>query len=267
MIEEDLAIHRAMEAAHPSISAFLTTAQEGFCCGGRIIYFGAGTSGRLAVLDASEAPPTFQVEPERVVGFIAGGDSSLRVSSEGKEDDSLGALPELRALNLKPEDCVIGVAAGGTTPYVRGGLEWAAALPSPPTTALITCSDVPKPIGVQHQIFLPTGPEVLTGSTRLKAGTATKMVLNIISTTLMIQEGRVYDNLMVDLKSSNEKLLDRAARIFSQITGIERNDAFARLSDAGGHLKTALVMFKKDVERELAGELLETYRFQDLMGD
>jgi len=238
---EDLAVHRAMEEASSSIEKFLDDATPRFCRGGRLVYFGAGTSGRLGVLDASEAPPTFQVEPGRVIGIIAGGDGALRKSSEGKEDDPDGALPELKAIELTSDDILIGIAAGGTTPYVRGGLEWATSSNTPPLTALLTCSDVSIPHGVNHRLFLETGPEVLTGSTRMKAGTATKLCLNTISTTLMIQEGRVYENLMVDVRASNKKLKDRAARILCSLSKLNRQEAFSRLDACDGHLKTALV--------------------------
>jgi len=255
--QEDLAIHRAMEKAGPFLEAFLADATPRFCRGGRLVYFGAGTSGRLGVLDASEAPPTFQVDAGRVVGIIAGGDGALRKSSEGKEDDPEGALPELKELALTCDDTLIGIAAGGTTPYVLGGLAWATTLASPPLTALITCADVKAPAGVAHRIFLATGPEVLTGSTRMKAGSATKLCLNTISTTLMIQEGRVYGNLMVDMRASNDKLKDRAARILSSLTGLDRNDALDSLEACDGHLKTALVSTRLSCSAQEAREKLK----------
>ena len=257
--EEDLAIHRAMDQAARAMSAFLVDASPRFCQGGRLIYFGAGTSGRLGVLDASEAPPTFQVDPGRVVGIIAGGDGALRKSSEGKEDDPSGVIPELQNLKLQSNDIVIGIAAGGTTPYVRGGLAWAANLKSSPLTAFITCSDISSPNGVAHRIFLETGPEVVTGSTRMKAGTATKLCLNTISTTLMIQEGRVYGNLMVDVKASNDKLMDRAARILTTLTGLQRDKAFETLEDCDGHLKTALVSIHLSCTKEEAEKKLKSF--------
>ncbi|MDA3961439.1 MAG: N-acetylmuramic acid 6-phosphate etherase [Planctomycetota bacterium] len=232
----------AVEQARPAIARFIEAAEPGFRDGGRLVYFGAGTSGRLAVLDASEAPPTFQVPRWRVVGIIAGGDNSLRKSSESKEDDPKGAIEELLKLGLGPKDAVIGIAAGGTTPYVRGGLAWCAARSEPPLTALLSCSQCQKPPGVGHLLCVDTGPEVLTGSTRMKAGTATKLVLNTISTTLMIRSGRVYQNLMVDLKASNDKLRDRAARIVASITGLDRSASFALLDRAGGRVKCAVVM-------------------------
>lgn len=252
--QEDRAVLDALDAARPALIAFLEAAEPRWLAGGRLIYVGAGTSGRLGVLDASECPPTFQSPPERVVGIIAGGDTALRKSSEGKEDDPNGARGELDALRLTPRDIVIGIAAGGTTPYVLGALRLAAIDPaasSRPLTALITCSPV-SGSPADHTIVLATGPEVLTGSTRLKAGTATKLALNIISTTLMIRSGRVYQNLMVDLRASNAKLRDRAARVVSTLTGLSRADAFDLLDEAGGAAKTAIVMHRRGVDRASA---------------
>ena len=265
IVQEDFAVHRALVEAQPALSRLIEAAKVGFCAGGRLIYFGAGTSGRLGVLDASEAPPTFQVDPTRVVGFLAGGDGALRKSSEGKEDEWDGAIPELRALNLKERDMLIGIAAGGTTPYVRGGLEWAARMYDRPLTAMISCAEVAAPEGVEHLIILRTGPEVLTGSTRMKAGTATKLALNIISTTLMVQEGRVYGNLMVDVRASNAKLQDRAARIISTLTGLDREKAFHILKEADLELKTALVMCHKKLDAIGSRQLLRSQRIGEIL--
>jgi N-acetylmuramic acid 6-phosphate etherase len=246
---EDRAVLTALEAAGPSIAAFISAAEPGFLSGGRLVYFGAGTSGRLGVLDASEAPPTFQVPPDRIIGLIAGGDASLRKSSEGMEDDPRGAIAELDALRLRGADAVLGIAAGGTTPYVLGGLVHLKSLRVPPVTGLLTCSPVEKTDGIDHLIVLPTGPEVLTGSTRMKAGTATKLALNTISTTLMVRSGRVFENLMVDLRASNAKLRDRAARIVSTLTGLARAEAFDAIDAAGGDVKTAIVMRRLGLAR------------------
>ncbi len=266
--QEDREVIAALEAAAPEIDAFISAAEPGFAIGGRLVYVGAGTSGRLGVLDASEAPPTFQVEPGRIVGIIAGGDSALRKSSEGKEDDHRGAWDELRALELDAKDSVIGIAAGGTTPYVHGVFEFLASLPSRPTSALLTCSPVPKPKGADRLIVLETGPEVLTGSTRMKAGTATKMALNTISTVLMVRSGRVYENLMVDLRATNEKLRDRAARIISTLTGLARAEALELLERAGNTVKAAVVMHHKKVDRAGAERLLEQHhgRLERVLG-
>jgi len=249
---EDHAVLSALAAGQSALIAYITAIETGFLAGGRVIYLGAGTSGRLGVLDASEAPPTFQVPPDRFIGIIAGGDGSLRQSSEGKEDDPVGAVPALTALSLGNRDTVLGIAAGGTTPYVQGALHWCSRLPSPPITGLLSCTPIPVPDGVHHLIVLPTGPEVLTGSTRMKAGTATKLALNTISTTLMVRSGKVYRNLMVDVRSSNAKLRDRAARIIATILACSREQAFTWLDAADGNTKTAVVMGRLQLDRHSA---------------
>jgi N-acetylmuramic acid 6-phosphate etherase len=202
------------------------------------------------VLDASEAPPTFQLPPGRIVALIAGGDAALRTSSEGMEDDPQGAREALEALGLSVNDAVLAIAAGGTTPYALGALRLAKGLCPDVLTGLLACSPVPKPEHADHLLILETGPEVVTGSTRMKAGTATKLALNIISTTLMIQEGRVFENLMVDLRATNTKLRDRAARIISTLTGLARDAAFLALDAAGGDVKTAVLMRRLAISRE-----------------
>lgn len=257
--QEDRAVLSALEIAAPQIDAFISDAEAGFLAGGRLVYVGAGTSGRLGVLDASEAPPTFQVEPGRIIGIIAGGDSALRQSSEGKEDDEAGAWDELRALNLTEKDAVIGIAAGGTTPYVQGVFDFLAKLPRKPVCALISCSPVARPAHAGHLIVLATGPEVLTGSTRMKAGTATKMALNTISTVLMVRAGRVYENLMVDLRATNDKLRDRGARIISTLTQLGRPEALLLLEQAGNSVKAAIVMHHLRVDRDGAEKLLRAH--------
>lgn len=251
-------VQLAMDNAAPLLAAFVRDAEPRFLAGGRLIYLGAGTSGRLGVLDASECPPTFQVPPDRVVGIIAGGDSALRKSSEGKEDDPLGAASELDALNLSSNDTILGIAAGGTTPYVLGAIAHAKRSAPGSLTGLLTCSPVPKPADADHLIVIATGPELLTGSTRLKAGTATKLALNTISTTLMIRSGRVFQNLMVDLRATNDKLRDRAARIISTITGLSRPESLNLLDRAGGIVKVAIVMHTHAVDRDHAERLLQT---------
>lgn len=255
--EEDHAVLAALEAARPALTAFIEAAESRFIASGRLIYLGAGTSGRLGVLDASEAPPTFQVEPGRVVGIIAGGDSALRRSSEGKEDDPRGAAAELDALRLAPNDTVLGIAAGGTTPYVVGGVGYAKEAQPGALTGLLVCSPIAKPSGVDHLLVLAVGPEVLTGSTRMKSGTATKLALNTISTTLMIRSGRVFENLMVDVRATNAKLRDRAARIVATLTGLSREASFELLERAGGAVKTAVVMQRLDLSREAAERRLD----------
>ncbi len=252
----DRAVPVAVGRAAGALSAFIEDAESGFLAGGRIIYIGAGTSGRLGVLDAAEAPPTFQVPPGRIIGLIAGGARALRRSSEGLEDDPAGAQRALERLRLSARDSLLGIAAGGTTPYVLGALLYAARLVPGINTGLMTCTPLAKPPGARHLIVLPTGPEVLTGSTRMKAGSATKMALNIVSTTLMVRAGRVYENLMVDLSARNDKLRDRAARIITLLTGISRPRAFRLLARAGGVVKTAVVMQRLGLSRPRAQTLL-----------
>jgi len=254
---EDRAVLAAMDGARQNLTRFIEAIEPRFINGGRIIYIGAGTSGRLGVLDASEAPPTFQVEPGCIIGIIAGGDSALRKSSEEAEDNPDGAREELERLNLQPEDTLIGIAAGGTTPYVIDALKWGKRLQPRLLTGLIVCSPLECPPDCDHLLLLETGPEVLTGSTRMKAGTATKLALNTISTTLMVRSGRVYQNLMVDLRATNAKLCDRAARIVAELTGFNREAAFDLLDRAAGRVKTAVVMQKLGLSLEEAEDRLK----------
>ena len=220
--------------------------------GGRLIYIGCGTSGRLGVLDAAECPPTFQSNPNQIVGLIAGGDASLKTSSESKEDNFEGSYTTLKQLKLTSRDTVLGIAAGGTTPWVHGGLAFAKKKGA--MTGLVTCAN--EPFEYDHLIFLDTGPEPLTGSTRMKAGTATKLTLNIITTTLFIKLGKVYGNLMVDLKASNAKLKDRAIRIIIQSCLVNRKEAAKQLEEAGNDVKIAILMHKKNINQQEAKQLL-----------
>lgn len=252
--DEDRLIADAVRAQIGHIAAFTDLAIAAIGGGGRLIYLGAGTSGRLGVLDASECPPTFQTDPSTVIGLIAGGDSALRSSSEHKEDDPGGAHGELAALGVGPGDAVLGIAAGGTTPYVLGGVERAKALGA--GAGLLTCTPIPKPGWCDVLIAIETGPEALTGSTRMKAGTATKMALNMISTGAMVGLGKCWSNLMVDLRATNDKLRDRAARIVSQATGIGRDEAFALLDRADNSVKHAIVMQMLCVNYEQADSRL-----------
>lgn len=222
--------------------------------GGRLVYLGAGTSGRLGVLDASECPPTFQTDPDTIVGIIAGGDRSLRKSSESKEDIRDGAHEELDALNIGKHDVVLGIAAGGTTPYVLGGVEYAKSKGS--KTGLLTCTPIDQPNWCDVLIAVETGAEVLTGSTRMKAGTATKMALNMITTGAMVGLGKSYSNMMVDLRASNDKLKDRAARIICEIAGVDRDRAFVLLEAADKLVKPAIVMEIRSVSYDDACGLL-----------
>ena len=252
---EDAGVAEAVRRASPEVVAFIEMAERGFRAGGRLIYVGAGTSGRLGVLDASECPPTFQTDPGRVVGIIAGGDASLRTSSESKEDHPDGARRELDALGLTSKDTLLGIAAGGTTPYVLGAIERAKTAGA--STGLLSCSGVERPAGCDALIVVETGPEVVTGSTRMKAGTATKLVLNTISTTLMVRTGRVHENLMVDLRATNDKLKDRAMRIIGELTGLDRHACAELLERAGWSVKAAAVMHARTLPLDEATRVLD----------
>ena len=229
----------ALRNAAPRLEALIesvVTALEGR---GRLIYVGAGTSGRLGVLDASECPPTFNSDPDRIIGLIAGGDPALRRSSEGREDEFDGAHPRLDALEVGPEDVVLGIAAGGTTPYVLGAIAEAARRGS--STGLISCSPRERPDGCDHLVVLETGPELLTGSTRLKAGSVTKLALNTITTIAFARLGKVRGGLMIDLRATNDKLHDRAIRILVRLfPDLSRSDAAAQLSRNNGKLRATV---------------------------
>ncbi|MFM7133161.1 MAG: N-acetylmuramic acid 6-phosphate etherase [Planctomycetota bacterium] len=231
----------AVERASDAIARFADAAAACLARGGRLVYAGAGTSGRLGVLDASECPPTFRSDPAQVVGIIAGGDSALRRSSEGREDEEDGIAAEFDRLALGPDDAFLGIAAGGTTPYVLGALRLAKARGA--ATGFLTCAPHATPGHCDHRIVLETGAEILTGSTRLKAGTATKIALNAITTAMFVRLGKTYGNLMVDLAATNDKLFDRAIRIYREFfPGDSREDAHAQLRAAGGMLKRAIAM-------------------------
>jgi len=247
LIEDHLAVPEAVAAAAPGLTAFIDALVERVRAGGRLIYVGAGTSGRLGVLDAAECPPTFQSDPDQVLGLIAGGDAALRRSSEAMEDDPHGARHDLAALGVGRLDTVVAIAAGGTTPFVLGAVELAAKAGA--LTALLTCTPSAAGTSCDHVIVLDTGPELLTGSTRLKAGSATKLALNIISTTLFVRLGKVYSNLMVDMRATNTKLTDRAIRILCELKPeLTREAASGVLHDAGGELKAAIVMARLGID-------------------
>lgn len=253
--DEDQRIAGAVKDQIEHIATFTDLVIGAIRSGGRLIYLGAGTSGRLGVLDASECPPTFQTDSNTVIGIIAGGDSSLRKSSESKEDDPGGAHGELDHYEIGGHDVVLGIAAGGTTPYALGGVEYAKSLGA--STGLLTCTPMDQPGWCDVLIAIETGAEVLTGSTRMKAGTATKLCLNMITTGAMVGLGKTYSNMMVDLKATNAKLKDRAARIISQMTGLDRDSAFVLLSDANNTVKPAIVMHAMNVSYEKASQMLD----------
>jgi N-acetylmuramic acid 6-phosphate etherase len=248
--DEDRKAVAAVVATLPDIAKAVDEIARRFNDGGRLFYIGAGTSGRLGVLDASECPPTFSVPPTLFQGLIAGGDSALRNSSESSEDSAEQGAADLAAAGFTGQDALIGIAASGRTPYVLGALQHANPLGA--LTIALTC--VPNsPMCTLADISITpiTGPEVITGSTRLKAGTATKLVLNMISTGIMIKAGAVYGNLMVNLQPTNAKLIDRAQRIIMAATGIDQ-PAAAELLQKSGSVKTAIAMQKLNIDRPTA---------------
>jgi N-acetylmuramic acid 6-phosphate etherase len=248
--EEDAKVAAAVAAVLPETARAIDAIAQRFHQGGRLFYIGAGTSGRLGVLDASECPPTFSVPPTLFQGLIAGGDTALRKSSEASEDSPEQGAADLAAAGFETPDTLIGIAASGRTPYVLGALAHARKLGA--LTVALTC--VPhSPMAAAADIAIAplTGPEILTGSTRLKAGTATKLVLNMISTGVMIKTGAVYGNLMVNVQPTNAKLVDRAQRIIMAATGIGQPAAEALLKE-GGSVKTAIAMQKLAIDRSTA---------------
>jgi N-acetylmuramic acid 6-phosphate etherase len=254
---EDRTVAEAVHAQREPIAAALSTAEQVLRAGGRLFYAGAGTSGRLGVLDASEIPPTFGAPPELVQGIIAGGPAALTRSQEDAEDRPEGARDDLDMAGVRAGDFVIGIAASGTTPYVRAALQHAKKLGA--RTAIIACSPLPADTlaAADIAIVVLTGPEVVTGSTRMKAGTATKLVLNTITTGAMIRLGKTYGNLMVDLQASNAKLRDRAERIVSEVCGVDADAARDLLRAADGSVKLAIVMQKLSVDVAGARTALE----------
>jgi N-acetylmuramic acid 6-phosphate etherase len=255
MNQQDSLATAAVAAERENIAKAIDLVVTAFQNNGRLFYFGAGTSGRLGVLDASECPPTFRTDPEMVQGIIAGGDAAMFRAQEGAEDDAQAGATAIDAKSIDQNDVVMGIAAGGTTPFVHGALRRAIELKA--KTIFLSCvQPVPNEPPVDVVIRPLTGPEVLTGSTRLKAGTATKLVLNQITTIAMVQRGKCYENLMVDLKASNEKLRDRAARIVSMLTGLGAEAATDLLRQADGHVKIAAVMHHRGVDASAAKEIL-----------
>ena len=253
--ESDKSVPLAVEKVLPAIAQAVTSITARMSQGGRLIYVGAGTSGRLGVLDASECIPTFSIKPGLVVALIAGGDQALRNAVEGAEDKIDGALAELKELGLSAKDTVIGIAASGRTPYVIGALKYAREIGA--LRAGVTCnpqSEISK--YVEHAIEVDTGPEVLAGSTRLKAGSAQKLVLNMISTAVMINLGKTFGNLMVDLQIANEKLRNRAVRIIQAATNCDSIAAEQALLDSGNQVKVAIVMILLGLPRTAAEEAL-----------
>jgi N-acetylmuramic acid 6-phosphate etherase len=254
---EDRSVPEAVASQREAIARAIERAEATFRGGGRLFYVGAGTSGRLGVLDASECPPTYGTDPEMVQGIIAGGHKALTRSQEGAEDRIESAVEDLTAHGVRSGDLVIGSAASGTTPYVRRALEYARSVGA--STALVACSPPPADtLDVVDILMLPiTGPEVVTGSTRMKAGTATKLVLNMITTGAMIRLGKTFGNLMVDLRATNNKLKDRSERILMEVCEVDRERARGLLRGSGGVVKTAVVMHFLGVGREEAERALD----------
>ena len=248
MNEEDATVARAVGACLDDIASAVDGIAARLRSGGRLVYVGAGTSGRLGVLDASEAPPTFGVPPDLVVGVIAGGDAALRRSIEGAEDDGNAAVRALDELGLGARDAVVGVSAGGRTPYVKAALERARARGA--FTVALTCNArAPIAAGVDAVIAPQVGPEVVAGSTRLKSGTAEKLVLNMLSTATMVRLNKTYGDLMVDLRAASAKLRDRAVRILRETTGADDARARATLGASDWSLKPAILMLRAGVDR------------------
>ncbi len=247
----ELEPQRAVAGASAALAAAVEAIAARLRAGGRLFYLGAGTSGRLGVLDAAECPPTFCSPPELVQGVLAGGAPALLRSSEGLEDLAEAGRTDLEQRGFGSADALVGIAAGGTTPYVLGGLAYARSLGALAIAmACVPAEQAPMPCDID--IRLLTGPELLTGSTRLKAGTATKMALNILSTGVMVRLGKVYGNRMVDVAVTNAKLEDRALRILTDLSGIERPAAAAQLAAAGGSVKLALLMQASGLGAEAA---------------
>ncbi len=253
--DEDAGIAAAVEAAIPTMAGFLDQLVDRVREGGRLFYIGAGTSGRLGVLDASECPPTFGVSPELVQGIIAGGEAALSRATEASEDNASTGASDLAARGFRGDDTLVGIAASGRTPYVIGAIRAARAMGA--LTAAVVCVEGSALAGeAEFAIAIPVGPEVITGSTRMKAGTATKLALNMISTGLMVRLGYTYGNLMVNVQPKNEKLADRARRIVAEATGRPADEAAELFIAAGRDVKTAIVMGKLGMVRDAAAALL-----------
>ncbi|MFF3636595.1 N-acetylmuramic acid 6-phosphate etherase [Streptomyces sp. NPDC002250] len=253
---EDAGVPAAVAARLPQIAAAIDAAAERMARGGRLVYAGAGTAGRLGVLDASECPPTFNTEPGQVAGLIAGGPEAMVTSVEGAEDSAELAREDLDALKIRPEDTVVGVSASGRTPYAVGAVEHARSLGA--LTVGLSCNEHSAlAAAAEHGIEVVVGPELLTGSTRLKAGTAQKLVLNMLSTITMIRLGKTYGNLMVDVRASNAKLRARSRRIVSLATGAPDEEIERALTEAGGEVKNAILIVLAGVDGPMAARLLE----------
>ena len=256
MNDQDRRAIEAVAAVRDEVARAAELVADRLRRGGRLVYFGAGTSGRLGVLDASEMPPTFRTDPRQVQGVIAGGREAMFEAQEGAEDDENAGATAVDSLDLGENDVAFGIAAGGTTPFVRGALDRARRRGA--ATVFLACVPPgPGQAAADLEIRPVTGPEVVTGSTRLKAGTATKLVLNGVTTAAMVLLGKTHGNLMVDLRATNAKLRDRALRLVSTLTDLDADAAAALLDAAGGHVKTAAVMHARSCDAATAEALLD----------
>jgi N-acetylmuramic acid 6-phosphate etherase len=256
---EDARVLEAIERARSELARAIERVAESMSKGGRLFYIGAGTSGRLGVLDAAECPPTFCTPPDLVQGILAGGPAALVKSSEDLEDRSEDGAAAIAGREITATDVVVGITAGGTTPYVHGALKEARERGA--TTIAISCVPAAQvPIDADVDIRLLTGPEILAGSTRLKAGTATKMALNILSTGAMVKLGKVYGNRMIDVAVTNRKLLDRALRILGDLTGLSREESASLLERSGRRVKLALLLHETGLTPASGEQLLQAHR-------
>ncbi|KUL47251.1 MULTISPECIES: N-acetylmuramic acid 6-phosphate etherase [Streptomyces] len=256
MNAEDQSVALTVRDALPDIAAAVDAITASLRRAGRLIYLGAGTSGRIGLLDAVECPPTFGTAPDRVIGLLSGGPGAFALAVEGAEDDPARAVADLEAIGVNNRDTVVGLSASGRTPYVVGGLKHAAA--NGAVTVSVACNrNALVSRYADFPIEVPTGPEVLTGSTRLKAGTAEKMVCNMLSTASMVQIGKIYGNLMVDVRASNDKLVDRTRRMVAEATGADADAVAEALRAADGHAKTAIVILLAHCTAEEAARRLD----------
>ncbi|MGN6133025.1 MAG: N-acetylmuramic acid 6-phosphate etherase [Aureliella sp.] len=253
---EDRLVIDAVAAAELQIARTVELVEDAFRAGGRLVYMGAGTSGRLGVLDASECPPTFSTPPEMVVGLIAGGDQALRRAIEGAEDDPGRGAEDLKQIGVNFRDVVVGIATSGRTPYVLGGLEYARSVDATTVGLVCNAGSELEPL-CDVVICAVVGSEIVSGSTRLKAGTATKLILNSITTAAMIRLGKTYGNLMVDVRATNNKLIARSRRLVRLLTGLEDSEADQLLARAAGSVKVAIVMHHRGITAATAEELLK----------
>ncbi|SKA31570.1 N-acetylmuramic acid 6-phosphate etherase [Photobacterium toruni] len=254
--DEDKKVALAVEQTLPAIAQAVDAIAAAFLQGGRLVYVGAGTSGRLGILDASECPPTYGSAPEQVVGLIAGGHQAILKAVENAEDNAEMGTEDLKAINFSANDILVGIAASGRTPYVLGAMAYASSVNA--TVACVSCNPQSPMTAAADIVITPVvGAEVVTGSSRMKAGTAQKLVLNMLTTGAMIRIGKIYGNLMVDVEATNAKLVERQKQIVMQATECDREQAEMALIACNGHCKTAIVMILTNVDSHTAKTLLE----------